>query len=70
MSSPAWGTDRPLAVKGLTSYRYRGRFGWIMIGAKDTAEALREAERSHGEPCTVDRLEIWTSAGYAAAGQP
>ena len=35
--------DRPLAAKGLVSYRYRGRYGWIMIGAKDNADALREA---------------------------
>ena len=28
-------TDKPLADHGLTSYRYRGRYGWIMIGARD-----------------------------------
>jgi hypothetical protein len=38
--------DRPCAAEGLTSYRYRGEYGWIMIGAKDDADALHEASRS------------------------
>jgi hypothetical protein len=29
--------DKPLAASGLTSYRLRGRYGWIMIGATDHA---------------------------------
>jgi hypothetical protein len=28
--------NKPLAAAGLTSYRYKGRYGWIMIGARDT----------------------------------
>ena len=38
--------DKPCAADGLLSYRYRGPYGWIMIGAKDCADALREAGRS------------------------
>lgn len=57
--------DRPLAVPGLTSYRYRGRFGWIMIGARDTADALREAARSTDDTITPERLEIWSGVQYA-----
>lgn len=38
--------DKPCAGPGLWSYRYRGRYGWIMIGAKDDREAMREAARS------------------------
>jgi hypothetical protein len=38
--------DRPMAASPLKSYRYRGNYGWIMIGAKDDADALREAQRS------------------------
>lgn len=43
--------DAPLAVPGLQSYRYRGRFGWVMIGAKSDEEALREVSRGN--------LEVW-----------
>lgn len=55
--------DKPLAAAGLTSYRYRGGYGWIMIGATDTADALREANRSlcQGE-ASVDRLQIFDAA--------
>lgn len=60
----AWGPDAPMAVAGLTSYRYRGRFGWVMIGARDNADALRQAARSiDGEP-QLDCLEVWSSGGY------
>src|SRR5207247_1820787 len=38
--------DRPCAAEGLTSYRCRGAFGWIMIGAKDASGAISEARRS------------------------
>jgi hypothetical protein len=30
--------DKPCAMRGLTSYRYAGRYGWIMIGAVDDTE--------------------------------
>lgn len=53
--------DRPLAAAGLTSYRCRGRYGWIMIGATDTADAMREAARSTPEPRRED-LEVWDAA--------
>ena len=26
--------DRPLAAQGLTSYRYKGTYSWIMISAR------------------------------------
>lgn len=42
--------DRPLAAPGLTSYRARGPFGWIMIGAMNKADAMREAHRSTEKP--------------------
>lgn len=63
--------NRPLAAPGLTSYRYRnGAFGFVMIGAKDHSDALREAARSiTGEP-SRDRLEIWNGAQYVAAYDP
>lgn len=57
--------DRPCAAHGLTSYRYRGRFGWIMIGAKDNADAISEARRST-DNVTSDNLEVWNGTEYVA----
>lgn len=55
--------DKPCAAPGLTSYRYRGAFGWVMIGARNDADALSEARRSV-DSATADRLEIWDGARY------
>lgn len=49
----------PLAANGLTSYRYAGRYGWIMIGAVSVDEALHQAQISTVDTVTIDRLEIW-----------
>jgi len=57
-------TDLPLASEWLTSYRYRGRFGWVMIGANNHSEALREASRSISERVTTDKLEVWNGDRY------
>ena len=55
-------TERPCAAVGLTSYRYAGRYGTIMIGATSTQDALNEADRSLTQgAATVDRLEIWNA---------
>lgn len=56
-------TERPCAAPGLTSYRYKGLYGWIMIGAKDDLDALNEARRSTGA-VTPDRLQVWNGAEY------
>ena len=56
--------DRPLAAPGLTSYRYAGRYGWIMIGATDDADALREAQRSTRDVVTADKLQMWGGHEY------
>jgi len=55
-------TNRPCAAKGLTSYRYKTRYGWAMIGAKDTEDALREARRSIDGPATINNLDVWDAA--------
>lgn len=55
--------DRPLAVAGLASYRCRGRYGWIMIGAKDHDDALSEARRSCAAASRED-LELWDGGQY------
>lgn len=59
-------TDKPLADHGLISYRYRGRYGWIMIGAKDDTDALNEARRSTDDAVTADKLEIWNGSEYVS----
>ena len=56
--------DKPLAAAGLTSYRYKGRYGWVMIGATDANDALREALRSTPGPVSMDNLEVYGLAGY------
>ena len=60
--------NKPLAAPPFDSYRYRGRYGFIMIGARDTAEALIEARRSTDGPVTPDYLEKWDGTQYTAAG--
>jgi hypothetical protein len=52
-----------MAAPGLISYRYKGRYGWIMIGAKDDAGALREARRSTS-PVDYSGLERWCATRY------
>lgn len=56
--------DKPVAAHGLISYRYKGRFGWIMIGAKDDNDALREAQRSTSDKVTMNNLQIWNGTNY------
>lgn len=62
--------DKPLAAKGLVSYRYKSRFGWVMIGAKDDVDALNEAKRSVERPCVVstENLQVWDGSAYVPVG--
>ncbi len=53
-----------MASAGLVSYRYKGRYGFIMIGAKDNADALKEAQRSTSDKATYDNLEVWNGSTY------
>lgn len=58
--------EQPLAVFPFRSFRYRGPFGWIMIGARDEADALRQAERSLDAkhlPAVEANLEEWFDLG-------
>lgn len=66
METNKWGTDRPLAAKGLKSYRYKGHFGFVMIGAKDDADALVQAQRSVYGSVSLDNLEAWNGSAYVA----
>lgn len=58
-------THGPLASSGLTSYRYRGPFGMVYIGATDDADALNEAARSitQRRPNPAN-LEVWGGSSY------
>jgi hypothetical protein len=57
--------DKPLASHGLTSYRYQGTYGFIMIGARDDVDALKEAQRSlTWDKATPDKLERWNGTKY------
>ena len=72
---PSWASDsrpvhdRPCASDGLTSYRYPSGFGsWIMIGAGDLADAVKEASRSLSHDfADVRKLEIWDGNKYVPA---
>lgn len=58
--------DKPLAARGLISYRCKSRYGWIMIGATDHDDAMREARRSCAG-ASRDTLEVWDGARYVPA---
>lgn len=58
--------DKPCAVEPYISYRCKGRFGWIMIGATNHADALSEARRSSQE-AIVETLEVWNGTEYVSA---
>lgn len=61
--------DLPLASPGLVSYRYKTPSGWMMIGAKDNADALREAGRGGmRDAVTIDKLQVWDGKQYVPAG--
>ena len=59
-------TGRPLAAAGLISYRYPNPYGgWIMIGAADDSDALREAQRSLcSGTATRENLQRWNGSEY------
>ena len=59
--------DKPLAAEGLTSYRYKSEYGFIMIGAKNVTDALKEAFRSmsYGQP-DISNLQVWDGEEYKA----
>lgn len=58
--------NKPCAAPGLISYRCASPYGWIMIGATDHDDAMREALRSspHAER---RNLQIWNGVEYVPA---
>ena len=53
--------NRPCASAPLVSYRARSPYGWIMIGSRDDADAMREAKRSTDNPTNLQR---WDGTAY------
>lgn len=56
--------DKPMAANGLISYRYKGRYSWIMIGASTDTDALSQAQLSTSDKVTSGRLERWNGQHY------
>jgi len=55
--------ERPCAAHGLISYRCRGRYDWVWIGATDHVDALKQARRSC-EVAQESDLQIWNGVRY------
>lgn len=53
-----------MASNGLMTYRYRGRYGFIYVGASNDTEALSEAQRSTDDTVTPDRLERYNGQHF------
>jgi len=59
--------NRPMAASGLTSYRHPSAYGgYVMIGAKNHEDALKEASRSTRN-VSKDKLEVWNGSKYVKA---
>lgn len=68
-SNPLNITSKPLAMEGLLSYRCKGVFGWIMIGAKDHDDAMIQARRSSAQ-AQRESLQIWDGRAYVTCSNP
>jgi hypothetical protein len=55
--------NKPMAAYGLISYRIKGRYGFIMIGARDHNDAWNQALRS-SKYLERKNLEIWNGKEY------
>tara|TARA_R110002012_G_scaffold262505_1_gene444809 strand:+ start:6077 stop:13843 length:7767 start_codon:yes stop_codon:yes gene_type:complete len=62
-------TDKPMAAEGFDSYRYKGRYGWVMIGAKSEQEALSEAGRTVTGDVSPENLQKWDGVKYTPIKQ-
>ncbi|CAB4122794.1 hypothetical protein UFOVP35_66 [uncultured Caudovirales phage] len=57
--------NKPMAAKGLISYRCKGSYCWIMIGAKNHDDAMNEAFRS-SRYVKPENLQIWDETKYVS----
>ena len=60
--------DIPCAAEGLISYRSKSPFGWVMIGALNVEDAIKQAKRSTSFT-SIDTLERWNGAHYVKVTQ-
>lgn len=51
--------NKPLAMPGFISYRYKGPYGWIMAAAHDDDGALRQVARSTDAKIDKANLQIY-----------
>lgn len=58
--------NKPLAAEGLISYRCKSRYGWIMIGAVDGKDAMKEARRCD-DGARAEDLQVWNGHQYVPA---
>jgi len=57
--------NKPYAIKSLISYRYKNNYGFIMVGARNTKDALNEINRSLSTGIAeLSKLEIWDNDKY------
>lgn len=55
--------ELPLASPGLLSFRLALPFSFVMIGAKDEADAMIQASRSTPHP-RIENLQRWNGQAY------
>jgi len=63
----------PMAAAPWKSYRYRGQYGHIAIGAMNDDDALKQARRSVSDPRTpivADKLDRWDGEQYVPVVTP
>ncbi|HYQ92528.1 MAG TPA: hypothetical protein VES89_10770 [Candidatus Competibacteraceae bacterium] len=63
-------TSRPLAARGLKSYRYRLPHGFVMVGALNELDALKQAARSIDHSPQIGNLQHWNGLAYVPCEQP
>lgn len=54
------------ACEPYTSYRLRSAYGWILVGAMNVDDAMRQAARSTDHPNRAS-LEVWNGERYIPA---
>lgn len=62
-------SEKPLAAAGLISYRCKGPFGYIMIGATSDDDALSQARHSSPQ-VQAGALERWDGVRYSPVEMP
>lgn len=56
-------TSKPLAAPGFISYRCKQPFGWVMIGARNDEDAMKQAKQSTPN-AKIEDLQVWNGTAY------